>query len=127
MDQRRASCIGDGGIVKLSERWAEEGDFMRDELGRSARLGDLAPSRKGLLARSATGVGRGGFGIRDVEEVRDLIVNRQKPLCLPRRFESLHDPFALPCRLVRVFRAIVQAFVLAMFDAEPHLRPRSAV
>jgi hypothetical protein len=43
-----------------------------------------------------------------VEEVRDLIVNRQKPLCLPGRFESLHDQFASPRRLVRVFRAIVQ-------------------
>ena len=60
-----------------------EAIFLRDELGRSARLGDLAPSRKGSLARSAAEVGRGGFGIRDVEEVRDLIVNRQKPLCLP--------------------------------------------
>jgi hypothetical protein len=71
------------GIVKLSERWAEEGDFMRDELGRSARLGDLALSCKGSLARSAAEVGRGGFGIRDVEEVRNLIVNRQEPLRLP--------------------------------------------
>src|ERR1700722_1713619 len=95
--------------------------------GRSAGLGDLAPSRKGSLARSAAEVGRGGFGIRDVEEVRDLIVNRQKPLRLPRRFESLHDPFASPYRLGGVFCAIVQAFVLAMFDAEPHLRPRSAI
>jgi hypothetical protein len=30
-------------------------------------------------------------------------------------------------RLVRVFRAIVQALVLAMFDAKARLRPRSAV
>src|SRR5580704_6792916 len=95
--------------------------------GRSAGLGDLAPSRKGSLARSAAEVGRGGLGIRDVEEVRDLIVNRQKPLCLPGRFESLHDQFASSCRLVRVFRAIVQALVLAMFDAKAHLHPRSAV
>ena len=62
-----------------------------------------------------------------MEEVRDLIVNRQKPLCLPGRFESLHDQFASPRRLVRVFRAIVQALVLAMFDAKAHLHPRSAV
>ena len=115
------------GIVKLSERRAEEGDFLRDELGSSARLGDLAPSRKGSLARSAAEVGRGGSGIRDVEEVRDLILNRQKPLCLLGRFKSLHDPFASPCRLVRVFRAIVQALVLAMLDAKAHLCPRSAV
>ena len=56
--------------------------FLRDELGRSAGLGDLAPSRKGSLARSAAEVGRGGFGIRDVEEVRDLIMNHQEPLRL---------------------------------------------
>ena len=36
--------------------------FLRDELGRSASLGDLAPSRKGSLARSAAEVGRGGLG-----------------------------------------------------------------
>ena len=73
------------GIVKLGERRAEEAIFLRDELGRSARLGDLAPSRKGSLARRTAEVGRDGFGIRDVEEVRDLIVNRQKSLCLPGR------------------------------------------
>jgi hypothetical protein len=50
------------GIVKSSERWAEEGDFMRDELGRSARLGDLAPSRKGSLARSAAEVAGADLG-----------------------------------------------------------------
>ena len=115
------------GTAKLGERRAEKAIFLRDELGRSARLGDLAPSRKGSLARRTAEVGRDGFGIRDVEEVRDLIVNRQKPLCLPGRFESLHNPFASPCRQVRVLRAIVQALVLAMFDAEAHLRPRSAV
>ena len=42
--------------------------------------------------------------------------------------ESLHDQFASPCRLVRVFRAIVlraivQALVLVMFDAKAHLAP----
>ena len=33
-------------------------------------------------SRSAAEVSRDGFGIRDVEEVRDLIVNRQEPLRL---------------------------------------------
>ena len=50
-----------------------------------------------------------------MEEVRDLIMNRQKPLCLAGSFELLHDPFAPPCRLMRVLRPIVQAFMLAMF------------
>jgi hypothetical protein len=67
------------------------------------------------------------LGIRDVEEVRDLIVNRQKPVVPAGPIESLHDQFASPCRLVRVFRAIVQALVLAMFDAKAHLPPSSAV
>ena len=95
--------------------------------GSGARLGDLAPNRKGSLARSAAEVSSGGFGIGDVEEVCDLIVNRQKPLRLSGRFESLHDPFASPCRLMRILRAIVQALMLAMFDAKAHLRPRSAI
>ena len=41
-----------------------------------------APSRKRSLAQSAAEVGGGGFRVRDVKEVRDLIVNRQKLLCL---------------------------------------------
>ena len=49
-DSKRTRCavhaLGHAGIVKLSERRAEEAIFLRDELGRSARLGDLAPSRK---------------------------------------------------------------------------------
>ena len=71
------------GIVKLSERRAEEGDFSESELGRSGRLGDLAPNCKGLLTRSAAKVSSGESGERDVEEVCDLIVNRQKLLRLP--------------------------------------------
>jgi hypothetical protein len=38
------------------------------------------PDRKGSLARSATEVSRGGFGIRHVEEVRDLIAARRLAL-----------------------------------------------
>jgi hypothetical protein len=34
------------------------------------------------MRRWPTGICRDGFGIRDVEEVRDLIVNRQEPLRL---------------------------------------------
>jgi hypothetical protein len=75
--------VGQGGIVNLSEGLAEEMRFFVEVgSGSSARLGDLAPSGKGSPARSAAEVSSGEFGIRDVEEVRDLIVNRQKPLCL---------------------------------------------
>ena len=117
-----------GGTVKLTEPRARGDEFWsRWASGDGACVGDVAPDSKAVVTRSAAEVGRGGFRIRDVEEVRDLIVNRQKPLCLPGRFESLHDQFASPRRLVRVFRAIVQALVLAMFDAKAHLHPRSAV
>jgi hypothetical protein len=50
------------GTVKLGERRAEEAIFLRDELGRSARLGDLAPSRKGSLTRRTAEVGGRDLG-----------------------------------------------------------------
>src|SRR5271166_5714028 len=49
--------------------------------------------------------------------VGDLIVCGKKPLHLPRRLETLHDPLSSSCRLVGVFRAVVEALVLAMLDA----------
>src|SRR5271166_5001227 len=49
--------------------------------------------------------------------VGDLIVCGKKPLHLPRRLETLHDPLSSSCRLVGVFRPVVEAFVLAMLDA----------
>jgi len=55
-------------------------------------------------------------GIGDVEKVRDLIVNGQKPLSLTGRFEARHDPLASPRRLMRILGPIVESFVLAMFD-----------
>ena len=49
----------------------------------AAVLEILAPDRKGSAKREARRKSAGtGFGIRDVEEVRDLIVNRQEPLRL---------------------------------------------
>jgi Arm DNA-binding domain len=57
--------------------------FCEVRSGDSACLGDLGPNRKSSPARTAAEVGTHGFGIGNVEEVRDLIVNRQKPLCLP--------------------------------------------
>ncbi len=63
------------GIVNLIDRRAEGGDSQRSRIGDSACHGDLAPSRKGSLARSGTEVGSDGSGIGDVEKVRDLIVN----------------------------------------------------
>jgi hypothetical protein len=71
------------GIVNLSVRWARGRRFFSEvRSGRSACLGDFAPSSEGALARSAAAVGSDGFGIGNVEEVRHLIVNRQKSLRL---------------------------------------------
>jgi hypothetical protein len=50
--------------------------------GDSAGLGNLAPEREGSLTRGAAEIGCDGFGVWNVEEVRDLIVNQQKTLRL---------------------------------------------
>ena len=70
-------------------------------------LGDVSPNREGACARGTTILRGRLLGIGNVEEVGDLIVNRQKPLCLPGRFGSLHNPFASPCRLVRILRTSI--------------------
>src|SRR5208337_619807 len=49
--------------------------------------------------------------------VGDLIVCGKRPLHLPRRLETLHGPLSSSCRLVGVFRPVVEALVLAMLDA----------
>ena len=56
------------------------------------------------------------FWARQMKEIGELIVNRQEPLRLARRFEPLHDPLPSPRRLMRIFRTVVQAFVLTMLD-----------
>ena len=49
--------------------------------------------------------------------IGNRIKGREKALCMSRGFEPPHGSLSLPRRLVRVFGAIIQAFVLAMFDA----------
>jgi len=87
---------------------------------------DVAPIREGAIAGSTTILCVRLLWIGNVEEVGDLILNRQKSLCLPG-CEPLYDPFPSSCQLVRILRAIVHPFVLAVFDDEPHLCPRGAV
>jgi len=50
------------------------------------------------------------------ENVGDLIMGGKKPLHLPRRLESLHDPLSSSRRLVGILRPVVEAFVLAVLD-----------
>ena len=64
------------GTVKLSERSRDERVIFREKMsGGGAGFGDRPANCKALLARSAAEVSSDGFGIRDVEEIRDLIVN----------------------------------------------------
>ena len=62
---------------QVKRRWAQARRFYSAvRSGRSACLGDLAPNREGVLARSSAAIGSDGFGIGNVEEIRHLIVNR---------------------------------------------------
>jgi hypothetical protein len=61
------------------------------------------------------------------EEIRYPVVNRNGTLQVTRRLEMAHHLSPDPCRPVRVFRAVVQPFVLAMFDVDPQIRFRRRV
>ena len=74
------------GTVNLSsEKRGTESPASTNGLSseRGSDLRNLAPDGEGLLARSAAEVSSDGFGVRDMEEVRDLIMNGQEPLRLP--------------------------------------------
>ncbi len=47
--------------------------------------------------------------------LRDGTIGREETLSLAGRFELLHAPLPLACRLVRVLRAIIEIAMLAMF------------
>jgi hypothetical protein len=51
------------------------------------------------------------------EKVGDLIVDGQKSLHLPRRFEAFHDPLSSSRWLMRILRPVIEAYALAMLDA----------
>ena len=71
------------GTVRLSARGAEEGDFLRAESQAVAAVLEISLQTAKARSREARRKSAGtDFGIRDVEEVRELIVNRRKPLCL---------------------------------------------
>jgi hypothetical protein len=56
-----------------------------------------------------------------------LIVHRQKPLRLTGRLEAAHDFLSSPRMSVRSLSAIVQPFVLAMFDPRSQVGLRGTV
>ena len=117
------------GIVKLSRQWARRvvpvGLSPLSERG--SCLGDVVPNCEGALPRSAPILGGCMVWIGKVKEVCNLIVNGQETLRLSGRFEALHDPFASPCRQMRILRSIVKALMLAMLDPKTQLCPRRTI
>lgn len=67
------------------------------------------------------------FWAGKMEEIGELIVNGQEALRLSRRFEPLHDPLSSPRRLMRIFRSVIQAFVLAILDPQRHVPAGRAI
>ena len=59
----------------------------------------------GMKLRGSVLVGAAG------ENVGDLIVDGKKPLHLPRRLETLHDPLSSSGRFAGILRPVVKGFV----------------
>jgi hypothetical protein len=62
-----------------------------------------------------------------VEMLPDGTIRRQEPLGMPWRFESLHAPLPLTRGLVRVFRAVIEVAMLAVFHARQEFPLRGIV
>ena len=45
----------------------------------------------------------------------------EKALSMASRLEAPHHAFPLPCRLMRILRTVIQAFVLPVFDTQQDL------
>ena len=76
----------------------------------------LSPCRKGPNTEHAI-MGSAHQMSTAAKQVVNGTMNRQKPLCLSRGFEPAHLSFSLPCRLMRDFRSIVSAAILAVVYA----------
>jgi hypothetical protein len=61
------------------------------------------------------------------EVLGDGSIRRQKTLGMPRRFEALHAPLALPRRPMRVFTPVIEVATLTMFDPRQNLALCGAV
>jgi hypothetical protein len=88
---------------------------MLPALRDSCDTDDLSPNFEGSSSGSSI-VGGGDVFTAEWEEVVDLIMSREEPLCLTGGFEPLHLPFASSGRLVRILGPVVEAFVPAMLD-----------
>ena len=77
---------------------------------------DFGPDLK-LFGPGCSVLGSSDIIAAQMEEIVDLIVGGEQPLRLAGRFELLHLSLSSARRLMRVFRSVVEPFVLAMFDA----------
>jgi hypothetical protein len=116
-DARRA-------LLELIEKGADA-DLVRELLAFASER--LMAAEVDQLTGAGSVVGGGDAIAAERKEVVDLIMRREEPLCLAGRFEPLHPPFASSCRLVRVFRSVVQALVPAVLDPGHQLLLRRAV
>ena len=88
--------------------------------GHRRGAGDRPPA--GAALGSGLAIGFGGQTMAARAKVGgDRAVGGEETLRVPRRFEAPHAPFALPRRLVRVFRAIIQPLVPPVLHARQHL------
>ena len=81
----------------------------------SCNTGDLGPKLESPGPCGSV-VGGGDVLAAERKEVVDLVMRREKPLCMTSGFEPLHLPFASPCRLVRILRSVVHTLVPAVLD-----------
>src|SRR5215208_7856240 len=102
----------------------------RTMLARSSSCGsnpaDISPHLECTRPRGAVLAG-GDVVAAEVEEIADVVVGGEETLCLAGRLEALHLPLSSPCRLVRVFRPVVEALVPAVLDARHQLLLRRPV
>jgi hypothetical protein len=61
------------------------------------------------------------------EVLGDRSIGREEPLRMTRRFEPLHAPLTLACRLMGVLRAVVEIAVLTVFHTWEYFPLRRAI
>jgi hypothetical protein len=111
-------------LLELIEKGADA-DLVRELLTFASER--LMAAEVDQLTGAGSVVGGGDAIAAERKEVVDLIMRREEPLCLAGGLEPLHLPFASSCRLVRVFRSVVQALVPAVLDPGHQLLLRRAV
>jgi hypothetical protein len=67
------------------------------------------------------------FRAGKIEEICDLIMDGQESSRLSLGLELFHGPLQSSPRLIRVIRSVVQPFVLAVFELQPHIAARFAI